>query len=57
LDTTAQHFSIISSTPQATWPFSYTAGDTASYTWRRFDKKALGHAERGIPGAGKEIQE
>ena len=38
-------------------PFSYVAGDAASYAWRRFDKTAPGHAERGIPGAGKEIQE
>ena len=33
--------------------FSYAAGDAASYAWRRFDKTAPGHAERGIPGAGK----
>ena len=38
-------------------PFSYVAGDAAGYTWRRSDKTAPGHAERGIPGAGKEIQE
>jgi hypothetical protein len=38
-------------------PFSYVAGDAASYAWRRSDKTAPGHAERGIPGAGKEIQE
>ena len=38
-------------------PFSYVAGDAASYTRRRSDKIAPGHAERGIPGAGKEIQE
>ena len=33
------------------------AGDAASYAWRRFDKTTPGHAERGIQGAGKEIQE
>ena len=38
-------------------PFSYVAGDAASYARRRFDKTAPGQAERGIPGAGKEIQE
>ena len=38
-------------------PFSYVAGDAASYAWRRFNKTVPGHAERGIPGAGKEIQE
>ena len=38
-------------------PFSYVAGDAASYARRRFDKTAPGHDERGIPGAGKEIQE
>ena len=43
-------------TPQATRPFSYAAGDAASYAWRRFDKTAPGQAERGITGAGKEIQ-
>ena len=37
-------------------PFSYVAGDAASYAWRCFDKTAPGHAERGIPGAGKEFQ-
>ena len=26
-------------------------------SWRRSDKTAPGHAERGIPGVGKEIQE
>ena len=36
-------------------PFSYMAGEAASYARRRFDKTAPGHAERGIPGAGKEI--
>ena len=34
-------------------PFSYVAGDAACYAWRRFDKTALGHAERGIPGAAR----
>ena len=38
-------------------PFSYVAGDAASYAWRHFDKTTPGHAKRGIPGAGKEIQE
>ena len=38
-------------------PFSYMAGDAASYAWRRSDKTVPGHAERGIAGAGKEIQE
>ena len=38
-------------------PFSYVAGDAAGYAWRRFDKTAPGHAERGIPGTDKEIQE
>ena len=38
-------------------PFSYVAGDAASYAWRRFDKTAPRYAERGILGAGKEIQE
>ena len=38
-------------------PFSYVAGDAASYAWRRFDKTAPGHDERGTPGAGKGIQE
>ena len=38
-------------------PFSYVAGDAACYAWRRPDKTAPGHAEQGIPGAGKEIQE
>ena len=38
-------------------PFSYVAGDAASYAWRRSDKTVPGHTERGIPGAGKEIQE
>ena len=33
------------------------AGDAAGYTWRRSDKTAPGHAERGTPGAGKGIQE
>ena len=37
-------------------PISYVAGDAASYARRRFDKTAPGHDERGIPGAGKEIQ-
>ena len=37
-------------------PFSCMAGNAASYTRRRFDKTAPGQAERGIPGAGKEIQ-
>ena len=37
-------------------PFSYVAGDTASYVWRCFDKTAPDHAERWIQGAGKEIQ-
>ena len=44
-------------TPQATQPFSYVAGDAARYAWRRPDKTAPGHAEQGIPGVGKEIQE
>ena len=38
-------------------PFSCVAGDAASYALRRFDKTAPGHVERGILGAGKEIQE
>ena len=38
-------------------PFSYVAGDAVCYAWRRPDKTAPGHAEQGIPGAGKEIQE
>ena len=38
-------------------PFSYVAGDAASYVWRRSDKTAPGHTERGTPGAGKGIQE
>jgi len=38
-------------------PFSYAAGDAAGYAWRRFDKTAPRHAERGIQGAAKEIQE
>ena len=57
LDTTAQQFSIMPSTPQATRPFSYVAGDAASYAWRRSDKTAPGHAERGTPGAGMGIPE
>ena len=36
--------------------FSYVAGDAASYAWRRSDKTAPGHAERGTPGAGKDIR-
>ena len=31
-------------------------GDAAGYTWHRFDKTAPGHAERGTPGAGKDIR-
>ena len=38
-------------------PFSCVASDAASYAWRRSDKTAPGYAERGIQGAGKEIQE
>jgi len=37
-------------------PFSYVAGDAAGYTWRRSVKTAPGHAERGTPGAGKDIR-
>ena len=37
-------------------PFSYVAGDAAGYGWRRSDKTALGHAERGTPRAGKDIR-
>ena len=37
-------------------PFSYVAGDAAGYTWRRSDKTAPRHAERGTPGAGKDIR-
>ena len=37
-------------------PFSYVAGDAAGYAWRRSDKTAPGHAERGTPGAGKDIR-
>ena len=36
-------------------PFSYVAGDAAGYTWRRSDKTAPEHAERGTPGADKDI--
>jgi len=36
--------------------FSYVAGDAAGYTWRRSDKTAPGHAERGTPRAGKDIR-
>jgi len=38
-------------------PVSYVASGAASYVWRRSDKTASGHAERGISGTGKEIQE
>ena len=44
-------------TPQATRPFSYVAGNAASYAWRRSDKTAPGHDERGTPGADNGIQE
>ena len=37
-------------------PFSYVAGDAAGYAWRRSEKTAPGHAERGTPGAGKDIR-
>ena len=37
-------------------PFSYVAGDAAGYAWRRSDKTAPGHAERGTLGAGKDIR-
>ena len=37
-------------------PFSYVAGDAAGYILRRSDKTAPGHAERGTPGAGKDIR-
>jgi len=37
-------------------PFSYMAGDATGYAWRRSDKTAPGHTERGTPGAGKGIQ-
>ena len=43
-------------TPQATWPFSYVAGDAAGYAWHHSDKTAPGHAERETPGAGKDIR-
>ena len=53
----ARHFFIMSPTPQATRPFSYVAGDAASYNWRRSDKMVPGHAERRTLGAGKDIRE
>ena len=37
-------------------PFTYVAGDAAGYAWRRSDKTVPGHAERGTPGAGKDIR-
>ena len=36
--------------------FSYVAGDAAGYDWRRSDKTAPEHAERGTPRAGKDIR-
>ena len=37
-------------------PFSCVADDAAGYAWRRSDKTAPGHAERGTPRAGKDIR-
>ena len=36
--------------------FRCVAGDAAGYAWRRSDKTAPGHAERGTPGVGKDIR-